>query len=123
MWIGRRGSRSKGPHILRPFPIRDAWDAWCLFGQFGGPKYGNMALRRGNLSRDIEKKVIAGDLPVDDVLDLDAIGAKVDEAMQFVGNLADALAVANVGKVGVVVQVAHDYGTGPHGEAMTLIEI
>ena len=48
------------------------------------------------------------------------IRAKVDEAMQFVGKLADALAVANVGKVGVAVQVAHDYGTGPHGEAMTL---
>ena len=66
------GARARIYDILRPFPIRDAWDAWCLFGQFGGPKYGSMALRRGNLSREIEKKVIAGDLPVDDVLDPDA---------------------------------------------------
>ncbi|XRB10773.1 hypothetical protein RI054_01g05870 [Pseudoscourfieldia marina] len=75
-------------------------------------------MQRGNLSREIAA-VIDGALPID--AELDAINAKVAKAMQFVRKLADALAVANVGKVGVAVQVAHDYGTGPYGEAMALI--
>ncbi|XRB11796.1 hypothetical protein RI054_03g16290 [Pseudoscourfieldia marina] len=76
------------------------------------------SLKRGDLSRDIAA-VIDGALPID--AELDAIDAKVAKAMQFVRKVADALAVANVGKVGVAVQIAHDYGTGPHGEAQALI--
>ena len=99
---GAGGASSSDPKVLEQRANHKAWSS----------------MQRGNLSREIAA-VIDGALPID--AELDAIDAKVAKAMQFVRKLADALAVANVGKVGVAVQVAHDYGTGPYGEAMALI--
>ena len=100
--LGAGGASSSDPKVRAQRSNHKAWSS----------------LHRGSLSRDIAA-VIDGALPID--AELDAIDAKVAKAMQFVRKLADALAVANVGKVGVAVQIAHDYGTGPHGEAQALI--